>query len=85
MLVTGGSRYAQHPQAGSPATPHQNTRITKAKSRGLGALIAEKFAAEGCNVAIKYVSNLERAKETAEKIEREYQAKTVIVQGVGCF
>ncbi|MCJ1243477.1 hypothetical protein MMC30_000674 [Trapelia coarctata] len=50
-------------------------------SRGLGALIAEKFAAEGCSVAINYVSNLERAKQTAEKIEKEYGAKTVVVQG----
>lgn len=57
--------------------------ITKTDPRGLGALIAEKFAAEGCNLAINYVSNLERAKQTAEKIEREYSAKTVIIQGVG--
>lgn len=37
--------------------------------RGLGALIAEKFATEGCHIAINYVSNLERARETAVKIE----------------
>lgn len=34
-------------------------------------------------MAINYVSNLERAKQTAEKIEKEYSAKTVIIQGVG--
>lgn len=50
--------------------------------RGLGALVAEKFAAEGCNIAINYVSNSERAEQTAKKIEKEYKAKTVIVQGV---
>lgn len=52
-------------------------------SRGLGALVATKFAAEGCQVAINYVSNLERAKETAEHINAAFQAKTVIIQGVG--
>ena len=50
--------------------------------RGLGALIAEKFAAEGCNVAINYVANSERAKETAEKIEKAYQSETTVIQGV---
>ncbi|KAI9733230.1 MAG: hypothetical protein M1834_003314, partial [Cirrosporium novae-zelandiae] len=38
-------------------------------SRGLGALIAEKFALEDCNVVISYVENEPRARETAAKIE----------------
>ena len=50
--------------------------------RGLGALVAKKFAAEGCNIAINYVENLDRAKQTAQKLEKEYKAKTVIIQGV---
>jgi NAD(P)-dependent dehydrogenase (short-subunit alcohol dehydrogenase family) len=50
--------------------------------RGLGALVAEKFAAEGSNVAINYVSNEDRAKETAAKIESQYKVKVVIIQGV---
>ncbi|KAL1960199.1 hypothetical protein VTO42DRAFT_8742 [Malbranchea cinnamomea] len=50
-------------------------------SRGLGALIAERFAAEGSNVAINYVANVDRAKQTADKIETEYGVKTVILQG----
>lgn len=49
---------------------------------GLGALVAEKFAAEGSNIVINYVSNEARAKETAAKIEAEYKVKVVIVQGV---
>lgn len=44
--------------------------------------MVEKFAAEGCNIAINYVSNLERAKQTANRIEKEYKAKNVIIQGV---
>lgn len=64
--------------------------------RGLGALIAEKFATEGCQIAINYVSNLERARETAVKIEdllelspssyddddEKKKKKVVLVQGV---
>lgn len=52
-------------------------------SRGLGALVAKKFAAEGCQVAINYLSNLDRAKETAEQIENAFKIKPVIIQGVG--
>ncbi|KAL2013778.1 hypothetical protein VTN00DRAFT_1303 [Thermoascus crustaceus] len=50
-------------------------------SRGLGALVAEKFAAEGSNIVINYVSNGGRAKETAAKIEAVYKVKVVVVQG----
>ena len=50
--------------------------------RGLGALIAEKFAAEGCSIAINYNASQERAEQLAEKIEREYKAKALLVQGV---
>ncbi|KKA21502.1 Short chain dehydrogenase [Rasamsonia emersonii CBS 393.64] len=50
-------------------------------SRGLGALVAEKFAAEGSNIAINYVSNADRAKETAAKIESQYKVKVVVIQG----
>jgi len=50
-------------------------------SRGLGALVAKKFAAEGSNIAINYVSNEDRAKETAQKIESEFKVKTVVIHG----
>ncbi|MCJ1404134.1 hypothetical protein MMC11_007359 [Xylographa trunciseda] len=50
-------------------------------SRGLGALVAEKFAAEGSHVAINYVANEERAEQTARKIEREFGGKVVVIQG----
>ncbi|PGH04081.1 hypothetical protein AJ79_07181 [Helicocarpus griseus UAMH5409] len=49
-------------------------------SRGLGALVAEKFAAEGCSIALNYVSNEARAKGTAEKLEKEFNAKVVLIQ-----
>ena len=67
-----------------PALSPQALSLTSAPSahpRGLGALVAERFAAEGCNVAINYVSNAERAKETAGKVEG-YGGRSVVVQGV---
>ena len=50
--------------------------------RGLGAIIAEKFAAEGCRLAINYNASQDRAEQVAEKIEREYKTKAILIQGV---
>lgn len=44
--------------------------------------MAEKFAAEGCNVAINYNANQERANQVARKAEKEHKVKSLIVQGV---
>ncbi|KAL8841061.1 MAG: hypothetical protein Q9170_001086 [Blastenia crenularia] len=59
----------------------RNVLITGA-SRGLGALLAEKFAAEGCNVAINYNASEDRAQAVAEKIHKTYHCKAIIVKGV---
>jgi hypothetical protein len=48
----------------------------------LGALVANKFAAEGSNVAINYVSNKETADSVASEIASKYGVKTTVVQGV---
>lgn len=45
-------------------------------------MVARKFASEGSNVAINYVSNRDAAEKVAAEIEAEYKVKTVIVQGV---
>ncbi|KAL8943082.1 MAG: hypothetical protein Q9216_001282 [Gyalolechia sp. 2 TL-2023] len=58
----------------------RNVLITGA-SRGLGALLAEKFASEGCNVAINYNASEDRAKEVADKIQKSYNCKAVTVKG----
>ncbi|KXG45316.1 Short-chain dehydrogenase/reductase SDR [Penicillium griseofulvum] len=50
-------------------------------SRGLGALTVEKFASEGSNVAINYMSSKEDADKLASDIATKYGVKTVIVQG----
>ncbi|MCJ1435535.1 hypothetical protein MMC27_004909 [Xylographa pallens] len=60
---------------------NRNVLITGG-SRGLGALVAEKFAAEGSHLAINYVANAERAELTARKIERQFGGKVVVIQGV---
>lgn len=44
--------------------------------------MAEKFAAEGCNVAINYNASQERANQVARKVEKEYQVKSLVVRGV---
>jgi hypothetical protein len=50
--------------------------------RGLGAVICQKFAAEGCNVAINYHSSREVAEELASRLAKEYSIKCIILQGV---
>lgn len=85
MLITGGSRQVLVISRNEPRAD-ANSLVTVC--RGLGALIAERFAAEGCHVAINYVSNLERARETAAKVEdlESYEKKKVVlVQGVCNF
>jgi NAD(P)-dependent dehydrogenase (short-subunit alcohol dehydrogenase family) len=56
--------------------------LVVAGSRGLGALVAKKFAAEGSNVAINYVSSKESA-EAAAKECASYGVKTAVFQGDG--
>ena len=85
MLITGGSRQVL---VISRNEPRADANPPATVCRGLGALIAEKFAAEGCHIAINYVSNLERARETAAKVEdlESYdKKKVVLVQGVCNF
>ncbi|KAH8699140.1 short chain dehydrogenase/reductase [Talaromyces proteolyticus] len=50
-------------------------------SRGLGALVAERFAAEGCNVAINYLSSKLVAEELAEKLRKKYNITACSIQG----
>ena len=57
-------------------------------SRGLGALVCEKFAEEGANITINYVSSEGSAKEVQKKCEK-HGVKTAITRGVriphSCF
>ena len=64
------------------ATNFQFMRADFFLKRGLGALVAQKFAAEGSNVAINYMSNKETADKVAADLASKYSVKTIVVQGV---
>ena len=51
----------------------------------MGAVVAQKFAAEGCNVAINYVSSKDAAENLASDLQSQYNVKAIIIQGVGFF
>lgn len=53
--------------------------------RGLGAAVAEKFAAEGSNVAINFANQEGHAIKLAERLKYDYNVKTTIIQGVSIF
>ncbi|CEO60120.1 hypothetical protein PMG11_04760 [Penicillium brasilianum] len=50
-------------------------------SRGLGAVVAEKFAVEGCNLAINYLFSQEQADNLASELAKKYSIKAVTIQG----
>lgn len=50
--------------------------------RGLGAVLVEKFAAEGANIVVNYVSSKDQATEVAEKVKKEYGVQAHVVQAV---
>jgi NAD(P)-dependent dehydrogenase (short-subunit alcohol dehydrogenase family) len=45
-------------------------------------LLCEKFAAEGANVVVNYMSSKDRADEVAAKCEKEFGVKTAVIQAV---
>ncbi|KAF2101017.1 NAD(P)-binding protein [Rhizodiscina lignyota] len=57
--------------------------LVVAGSRGLGAEICRKFAAEGAKVAVGYVSNKARAEDVAKECQEKYGVKTAVFQGDG--
>ncbi|KAM3072262.1 hypothetical protein ACMFMG_009078 [Clarireedia jacksonii] len=49
-------------------------------TRGLGEAICLKFAAEGCNIAINYVSSEQKAGELRERIEKEFGVRVLVLK-----
>lgn len=60
-----------------------NTMLILILIRGLGAEIARKFAAEGCNIAINYVNSEAPALALAQDLESHHGTKTLVIQGDG--
>lgn len=65
-----------------PYSLKSRNALVVAGSRGLGACIATKLAKEGANVAITYIGNEARAKETAGACEK-HGVKTLVLQADG--
>ncbi|KAL2828709.1 hypothetical protein BDW59DRAFT_43013 [Aspergillus cavernicola] len=64
-----------------PYSLQNRTVLVTAGSRGLGALVAQKFASEGCNVAINYFSSRDAAETIASDIQAKYGTKAITIQG----
>ena len=56
------------------------TAIVTGGSRGIGAAIVKKFAAQGANVAVIYAGNVEAANAVCEECTREYGVKALAYQ-----
>lgn len=67
-----------------PYTLQGRNVLVTGGSRGLGAVICEKFAIEGAHIMVNYVSNKERAIEVAKRAET-YGVKAFVIQGVWIF
>jgi hypothetical protein len=44
--------------------------------------VAEKFAVEGCNLAINYLFSQEKAEELATELTKKHSITAVTIQGV---
>ncbi len=77
VLVTGASKSATIHSYALASGLTRHSRLD-----GLGACIANKFAAEQCNIAIHYYTSKEGAEQVVKNIERDYGVKTLLVQGV---
>ncbi|KAL6715011.1 hypothetical protein ACLMJK_007272 [Lecanora helva] len=50
-------------------------------AEGRGALVAEKFAAKGCNVAVNYNSSKDRAEQVVANVQERYEVKGLVIHG----
>lgn len=61
---------------------NQRFLLIRRAGRGLGAVVAEKFAAEGCNLAINYLFSQEQADGLAAELAKKHSIKAVTIQAV---
>ncbi|KAL4781877.1 hypothetical protein BJX76DRAFT_309881 [Aspergillus varians] len=64
-----------------PYSLQKRNVLVTAGSRGLGAVVAQKFAAEGCNIAINYFSSQDAAEKIASGIRTQYNVKAITLKG----
>jgi hypothetical protein len=51
-------------------------------SGGLGAVIADAFVVEGCNIAINYASREDPAVELQDKLIKEFGVRSCVIKGM---
>ncbi len=70
----------------SPTTLHSTLQWFQAladkHTSGLGAIVCEKFAKEGANVAINYMSSEAAAQDIAKRLQAEFGVKAFALKGV---
>lgn len=59
----------------------KRTVIVTGGSRGIGKAISTRFAKEGYNVVINYYKNDEEANKLKAKLEKDYNAEVLLIQG----
>ena len=59
---------------------NNKTVLVTGSSSGLGASTAEKFASNGYNVVINYVTHEKEAKKLKDKLEKDYKIKCLIIK-----
>jgi NAD(P)-dependent dehydrogenase (short-subunit alcohol dehydrogenase family) len=63
-----------------PFTLKNRTVLITGGSRGLGAVISAKFAAEGCNLAINYAASEEPAQALATRLRAEHGVRVIVLR-----
>lgn len=56
------------------------SQLTHHQHRGLGAVIARKFASEGSNIAINYANSEAPAQTLSQELQTKYNVKTTIIK-----
>lgn len=59
---------------------HKKVVLVTGSSRGIGAATIKKFASNGYNVVINYISNEEKAFELKKYVEDKYKIKALVIK-----